>query len=109
MTALRNTGFFIQAPDSETDEDPHSSEGLYVSSSINVAVGDAVVVSGTISEFRPASDPESPLQVSADGYRQATGRIGQLGPAVVVQEGGYDLAAIGDLVVAALDGLTLTD
>jgi hypothetical protein len=25
-----------------------------------------------------------------------------------VQEGGYDLAAIGDLVVAALDGLTAT-
>jgi acetoin utilization deacetylase AcuC-like enzyme len=55
-----------------------------------------------------ASDPESPLQVSADGYRQAAERISLLGPAVVVQEGGYDLAAIGDLVVAALDGLTAT-
>jgi len=52
-----------------------------------------------------ASDPESPLQVSADGYRKATSRIGLLAPAVVVQEGGYDLTAIGELVVAALDGL----
>lgn len=50
------------------------------------------------------SDPESPLQVTADGYRQAGERIGLLGPAVVVQEGGYDLAAIGELVVAALHG-----
>ena len=52
-----------------------------------------------------ASDPESPLRVSADGYRRATERIGALGPAVVVQEGGYDLAAIGGLIVAALSGV----
>jgi acetoin utilization deacetylase AcuC-like enzyme len=52
-----------------------------------------------------ASDPESPLQVSADGYRLAMNRVGLLGPAVVVQEGGYDLGAIGELVVAALGGL----
>jgi acetoin utilization deacetylase AcuC-like enzyme len=52
-----------------------------------------------------ASDPESPLQVSAEGYQQAAARIGVLGPTVVVQEGGYDLAAIGQLVVAALAGV----
>ncbi len=51
------------------------------------------------------SDPESPLRVSADGYRQATARIAALGPVVVVQEGGYDLAAIGALIVAALSGV----
>ena len=51
-----------------------------------------------------ASDPESPLRVSADGYRQAAARIRLLGPTVVVQEGGYDLAAVGRLVVAALAG-----
>jgi acetoin utilization deacetylase AcuC-like enzyme len=52
-----------------------------------------------------ASDPESPLEVSAEGYRQAGARVGSLAPAVVVQEGGYDLSSIGPLVVAALDGL----
>ncbi len=56
-----------------------------------------------------ASDPESPLQVSADGYRRATERITTLAPAVVVQEGGYDLTAIGQLVVAALDGFARGD
>jgi acetoin utilization deacetylase AcuC-like enzyme len=52
------------------------------------------------------SDPESPLQVSADGYRQAAAAIAALGPTVVIQEGGYDLAALGSLAVAALTGAT---
>ena len=37
------------------------------------------------------ADPESPLQVSADGYRAAGELIGALGPVAVIQEGGYDL------------------
>ena len=53
-----------------------------------------------------AVDPESPLQVTAHGYREAGRILGSYGlPTVVVQEGGYDLAAIGGLVLAALEGL----
>ncbi len=53
-----------------------------------------------------AGDPESPLAVSADGYRAAGRELGLLGlPTVVVQEGGYDLEAIGGLVAAALAGI----
>jgi acetoin utilization deacetylase AcuC-like enzyme len=53
-----------------------------------------------------AGDPESPLEVSAAGYREAGRMLGDLGlPTVVVQEGGYDLAAIGPLVVETLSGL----
>jgi acetoin utilization deacetylase AcuC-like enzyme len=52
------------------------------------------------------SDPASPLQVTAGGYRAACTRLGRLGlPTVVVQEGGYDLATLGRLVLAALEGL----
>ena len=52
-----------------------------------------------------AGDPESPLAVTADGFRAAGRALGALGlPTVVVQEGGYDLATIGGLVRAALDG-----
>ena len=52
-----------------------------------------------------AGDPESPLRVSADGYRAAGRALGALRlPTVLVQEGGYDLEVIGDLVVAALAG-----
>jgi len=53
-----------------------------------------------------AGDPESPLGVTADGFRAAGHALGALGlPTVIVQEGGYDLATIGGLVRAALEGL----
>ena len=53
-----------------------------------------------------ADDPESPLEVTADGYRRAGASLGSLRlPTVVVQEGGYDLETIGGLVLAALEGL----
>jgi len=51
------------------------------------------------------ADPESPLAVTHDGYGEAGRILGGLGvPTVVVQEGGYDLGTIGDLVVATLAG-----
>ena len=44
--------------------------------------------------------------MSAAGYREAGRILGRLGlPTVVVQEGGYDLATIGPLVVETLTGL----
>ncbi len=53
-----------------------------------------------------AADPESPLQVSAAGYREAGRLLGALGvPTVVVQEGGYDLDSLGELVRESLLGL----
>ena len=53
-----------------------------------------------------SGDPESPLRVTAEGFRAAGRTLGALGlPTVVVQEGGYDLAAIGGLVGEALAGI----
>jgi acetoin utilization deacetylase AcuC-like enzyme len=50
-------------------------------------------------------DPESPLLVTLDGYRDAGVLIGASGlPAVVVQEGGYHLPTLGGLVAAYLSG-----
>jgi len=63
---------------------------------------DAVVVS--LGLDAAAADPESPLQVTEDGYREAGRRIAALAPAVFIQEGGYDLASLGGLAVAALTG-----
>lgn len=51
-----------------------------------------------------AADPESPLQVTEAGYREAGRRLAALGPAVLIQEGGYDLPTLGGLAVAALSG-----
>jgi acetoin utilization deacetylase AcuC-like enzyme len=54
-----------------------------------------------------AGDPESPLEVTAAGYREAGRILGGLElPTVVVQEGGYDLETIGPLVVETLLGLS---
>ncbi len=64
---------------------------------------DAVVVS--LGVDAAAADPESPLQVSADGYARTGELIGALGPVVAIQEGGYDLPSLGGLVVATLGGL----
>ena len=53
-----------------------------------------------------AGDPEAPLQVSADGYRAAGRTLGVLGlPTVIIQEGGYDLDTIGELVRETLLGV----
>jgi acetoin utilization deacetylase AcuC-like enzyme len=68
----------------------HGAEGLVVALGVDAA----------------ASDPESPLEVTAAAYREAGRRLGSLGlPTVLVQEGGYDLAAIGGLVLATLEGV----
>jgi acetoin utilization deacetylase AcuC-like enzyme len=53
-----------------------------------------------------ADDPEGPLRVTPAGFRAAGRILGGLGlPTVVVQEGGYRLDTIGELVLAALTGI----
>ena len=52
-----------------------------------------------------AGDPESPLEVTPWGFAEAGRMLGRVGlPTVFVQEGGYDLDVLGDLVLAVLDG-----
>jgi len=52
-----------------------------------------------------AEDPNSPLEVTAEGFREAGGRLGALGlPTVLVQEGGYVPETVGALVRAVLEG-----
>jgi acetoin utilization deacetylase AcuC-like enzyme len=50
-------------------------------------------------------DPAAPLRISREGFAEAGRRIGALGlPTVFVQEGGYDLTRLVDLVLAVLTG-----
>ena len=50
-------------------------------------------------------DPAAPLRISREGFSAAGARIGALGlPTVFVQEGGYDLTRLVDLVLAVLTG-----
>ncbi len=63
---------------------------------------DAVVVS--LGLDAAAADPESPLQVTEAAYRAAGQRVAALGPAVLIQEGGYHLPTLGAYAVATLEG-----
>src|SRR5438270_80674 len=65
---------------------------------------DALVVS--LGVDAAAEDPESPLQVTVGGFREAGRLIGSLGlPTVIVQEGGYHLPTLGTLVRETLLGV----
>jgi len=67
----------------------------------------AIVVSLGVDAW--SGDPESPLEVTHEGYRTAGTLLGELGlPTVIVLEGGYDLAEIGSLTVSFLEGFVRT-
>jgi acetoin utilization deacetylase AcuC-like enzyme len=56
-----------------------------------------------------AGDPESPLRVTQAGFAAAGRALAALDvPTVFVQEGGYDLSLLGDLVLAVLQGFEST-
>ncbi len=64
VTARKSNGFYIQSRPQDDDNDPATSEGLFVfTQSVPPAVaaaGNLVRILGIVSEFKPASDPESP-------------------------------------------------
>ena len=63
VTALTRTGFFLQTPDDKADQNPLTSEGIFVFTRTppggQVAIGNVVEVSGEIQEFRPRNDSTS--------------------------------------------------
>ena len=64
VTAKRSNGFYMQDPVPDTDDT--TSEGIFVltSSTPTVNVGDAVVVSGTVTEFRPGGTSSDNLSIT---------------------------------------------
>lgn len=80
VTAVSFNGFWFQDP--EPDQDPATSEGLFVftGGAPRVAVGDAVRVVGTVAEFRPGG---------ADTGNLTTTEI--TGPRVTVEASGLPL------------------
>jgi hypothetical protein len=71
VTAVVTNGFFIQNPDNAVDADPNTSEGVFVFTSSRPAapavVGNLVQVTGTVAEFIPSSDPNSPSSTEIQG------------------------------------------
>ncbi|WP_445635792.1 Dystroglycan-type cadherin-like domain-containing protein [Nostoc sp. DSM 114161] len=56
VTVIRSNGFYLQDPN--PDNDDRTSEAIFVftSSAPTVSVGDSILVSGTVSEFRPGNN-----------------------------------------------------
>ncbi|HZD96491.1 MAG TPA: lamin tail domain-containing protein, partial [Candidatus Sulfotelmatobacter sp.] len=71
VTAVVSNGFFIQNPDSAVDADPNTSEGVFVFTSSRpaaaAAVSNLVQVTGTVAEFSPSTDPNSPSSTEISG------------------------------------------
>ncbi len=63
VTARTRSGFFLQSPDDKTDNNPATSEGIFVFTKTEpggeAAIGNLVSVTGTITEYVPKSEPMS--------------------------------------------------
>ena len=58
MTAVDSNGFYLQDPDGDDDDATSDAIFVFTGASPAVAVGDAVVITGTVSEFFPGG-PET--------------------------------------------------
>ena len=90
VTARVSNGFFFEDPN--TDGDPATSEGLFVftSSAPTAAVGDAVLVDGFVTEFRPGGATGSNLtqtELTAPVVEIVSGGNGLPGPDVIGKGG----------------------
>jgi hypothetical protein len=73
VTARTRTGFFLQSPDDKTDNNPATSEGIFVFTKSEptgeATIGNLVSVTGTITEFRPKAEPASLLLTELSFYK----------------------------------------
>ncbi len=76
VTGVKNNGFFIQTEPGFEDADPNTSEGVFVFTSSSppfaAAVGNEVQVTGTVQEFIPGADPNSPPATEIAGAPSLT-------------------------------------
>ncbi len=60
VTFVSKRGFYIQTPDSEVDDNPNTSEGIYVFTNQIIpptaVVGNLLEVTGTVTEYRPQGE-----------------------------------------------------
>jgi len=76
VTGVKSNGFFIQTKPGFEDADPSTSEGVFVFTSSapppGVAAGNEVKVTGTVQEFIPGADPNSPPATEIAGVPSVT-------------------------------------
>ncbi|MFN0087493.1 MAG: nuclease [Blastocatellia bacterium] len=92
VTAIKSNAFFIQTPDADADADPLTSQGVMVFTSsappATAAIGNLVSVTGTVLEFIPSADLNSPPLTELTS------------PAVTIVSSGNPLPAAITLTVA---------
>jgi uncharacterized protein len=89
VTAIATNGFYLQDPNPDADDS--TSEGIFVFTSVapTVAVGDSVMVSGTVAEFRPGNNVNNLTITQITSPSITTLSIGNLLPtAVILGNGG---------------------
>jgi uncharacterized protein len=89
VTAVGPNGYWMQDP--QPDANPATSEGIYVftSSKPTVLVGDSVLVSGKVGEYRPGGGANSLSNTEIDGPKTTVESSGAPLPApVVIGQGG---------------------
>ncbi len=78
VTARTRNGFFLQTPDGKADNNPKTSEGIYVFTksepAVEATIGNLVSVTGFIDEFKPKSEPLS-LSVTELSMKKGTDTI----------------------------------
>jgi predicted extracellular nuclease len=93
VTARKSNGIFLQTPDADVDADPNTSEGLFVftGSAPAAAVGDAVSVAGTASEFFSLTQlASSNLDVTITSSGNTLPAAVNLTPAILNPAGAFD-------------------
>jgi acetoin utilization deacetylase AcuC-like enzyme len=104
--AGRGAGATFNLPlPARTDDDGYRSALTTACDAIAAFEPGLLIVSLGVDTFH--NDPISDLRVTTDGFREQGELVAQLAlPTVVLQEGGYDVAAIGDNVRSFLLGIT---
>ena len=76
VTGVKSNGFFIQTKSGFEDADPNTSEGVFIFTSsappAAAAVGNEVKVAGTVQEFIPSADINSPPTTEIAGSPSVT-------------------------------------
>jgi predicted extracellular nuclease len=94
VTAASSNGFWMEEPFADWDGDDETSEGIFVftSSAPGVSAGDSVLVTGTVTEFRPGGSSTANLtttEISNPGRSVEVLSSGNaLPPATVIGTGG---------------------
>lgn len=101
----RGRGCNVNVPlAARTDDDTYVDALLPVLESVQRHGAQAVIVSLGLDTY--VTDPICDLSLTTDGFERCGAAVGELGlPTIVVQEGGYDIDALGDNVDAWLRGL----